>query len=154
MSKAKVGAGVAAGVLLLAGGLIAKWEGVRYEPYQDVVGVWTVCYGHTGNVVPGKKYTIDECKALLREDMLEANGHVRRCVARPMPEGVEAALTSLTFNVGPVAVCHKTIGAYAKAGDWPRTCAELDKWKYAGGRVFRGLVLRRADERKVCEAGL
>ena len=23
-------------------------EGVRYEPYQDVVGVWTVCYGHTG----------------------------------------------------------------------------------------------------------
>ncbi len=23
-------------------------EGVRYNPYQDVVGVWTVCYGHTG----------------------------------------------------------------------------------------------------------
>ncbi len=21
-------------------------EGVRYDPYQDVVGVWTVCYGH------------------------------------------------------------------------------------------------------------
>ncbi|MEB5582006.1 glycoside hydrolase family protein, partial [Klebsiella quasipneumoniae] len=20
-------------------------EGVRYDPYQDVVGVWTVCYG-------------------------------------------------------------------------------------------------------------
>lgn len=152
MSKVKVG--VAAGVLLLAGGLIAKWEGVRYEPYQDVVGVWTVCYGHTGNVVPGKKYTIDECKALLREDMLEANGHVRRCVARLMPEGVEAALTSLVFNVGPRGVCGSTLGYLANKGDWKLACAQLDRWKYAGGRVYRGLVLRRADERKVCEAGL
>lgn len=154
MSKVKVG--VAAGVLLLAGGLIAKWEGVRYEPYRDVVGVWTVCYGHTGNVVPGKKYTIDECKALLREDMLEANGHVRRCIARPMPEGVEAALTSLVFNTGPAPVCAegRTPRKWARLGDWARTCASLDLYKYAGNRVYRGLVLRRADERKVCEAGL
>lgn len=158
MSKAKVVAAVGAGVLVLAGGLIARWEGLRYEAYPDPAtggAPWTVCYGHTGpDVVRGKRYTLAECKALLHEDMLEANGHVRRCVARPMPEGVEAALTSLTFNVGPVAVCRKTIGYHARMGNWPATCAELDKWKYAGGRVFRGLVLRRADERKVCEAGI
>ncbi len=23
-------------------------EGVSYIPYKDIVGVWTVCHGHTG----------------------------------------------------------------------------------------------------------
>lgn len=148
----KVGLAVGAGVLVLAGGLIARWEGVRYTPYLDPIGIPTVCYGHTGrDVVMGRKYSADECKALLREDMLEANGHVRRCVARQMPEGVEAALTSLVFNTGPKPVCAGSPGRYARAGDWPATCRSLDLYKYAGGRVFRGLVLRRADERRVCE---
>ncbi len=31
-------------------------EGVRYKPYKDVVGVLTVCYGHTGkDIIPGKR---------------------------------------------------------------------------------------------------
>ena len=148
----KVAAGGLAAVLLLAGGLIARWEGVRYTPYQDVVGVWTVCYGHTGRgVIPDKKYSRNECEALLQQDMLEANAIVHRCVGRDMPVGVAAALTSLTFNVGPVAVCKGTIGKRAREGNWPATCAELDRWKFAGGRVYRGLVLRRADERRICE---
>jgi lysozyme len=149
-----VAAGLAA-VLAIAGVVIAKWEGVRYQAYPDPAtggAPWTVCFGHTGpDVVRGRQYTRAECEALLRQDMLVANSHVRRCVGRTMPTGVEAALTSLTFNVGPVAVCRKTIGHHARNGDWPATCAELDKWKYAGGRVYRGLVLRRADERAVCE---
>ncbi|MCP6193458.1 glycoside hydrolase family protein, partial [Klebsiella pneumoniae] len=45
-------------------------EGVRYNPYQDVVGVWTVCYGHTGkDIMLGKKYTEAECRALLSKDL-------------------------------------------------------------------------------------
>lgn len=149
--KVVVGAGLAA-VLALAAPLIMRWEGARYTPYQDVVGVWTVCYGHTGpDIAPGKKYSRSECEALLQQDMLDANAIVHRCVGRDMPTGVAAALTSLTFNVGPVAVCKGTIGKRAREGDWLATCAELDRWKYAGGRVYRGLVLRRADERKLCE---
>lgn len=154
-NASKVAAGGLAAVLVLAAGLIARWEGLRYEAYPDPAtggAPWTVCYGHTGpDVVRGKKYTRAECDALLDADMRKANGYVRRCVARGMPVGVEAALTSLTFNVGPVAVCQKTIGKLARSGNWPATCAELDKWKFAGGRVYRGLVLRRADERAVCE---
>ncbi|MUV13573.1 lysozyme [Noviluteimonas gilva] len=150
MSKAKVGAASAV-VLLLAGGLIAKWEGVRYEPYQDVVGVWTVCYGSTTNVDPSRKYTRAECEARLDADMRVADSAVRRCVGRDMPDGVRASLISLVFNVGPKPVCQGSPGKFARAGDWPNTCKSLDLYKFAGGRVFRGLVLRRADERKVCE---
>ena len=130
--------GASAAVLLLAGALIAKWEGVRFYPYVDPVGIVTVCYGHTGMDIEQRAYTRAECEALLDEDMREANSYVRSCIARPMPESVEAALTSLVFNLGPAPVCIKGLDLYNKAGK----------------RVFRGLVLRRADERKVCERGL
>ena len=45
-------------------------EGVSYIPYEDIVGVWTVCHGHTGkDIIPGKTYTEAECKALLNKDL-------------------------------------------------------------------------------------
>ncbi|GHH52459.1 lysozyme [[Pseudomonas] boreopolis] len=150
--KAKVAAVIAAGVAALAAPLIMKWEGVRYMPYQDIVGVWTVCYGHTGaDVVPGKQYTAADCKALLERDMAEANEHVRRCINTPMLRQIEAALTSATFNLGPKVVCGSTLQRKALSNDWPGACAELDLWRNAGGREVRGLVLRRADERALCE---
>lgn len=156
MSKKAVGAGVGlAAVLALAAPLIQRWEGVKYTPYRDPIGIWTVCYGHTGpEVIPGKTYTIAECNALLDGDMREANLIVNRCIPGPKPLGVEAALTSAAFNVGHRVVCGSTLQRHALAGNWKGACAQLDRWKYAGGRVFRGLVLRRADERKVCERGL
>lgn len=153
--KAKPAAlGLAAGlaaVLAISAPLISRWEGVRYTAYQDSVGVWTVCYGHTKTVDRTKRYTAAECEALLYEDMAEANSHVRRCIGVPMLRQVEAALTSATFNLGPKVVCGSTLQKKALANDWPGACAELDKWKYAGGRELRGLVLRRADERALCE---
>lgn len=152
MSKAKVAAVGVAAVLAIAAPVIMKWEGVRYVPYVDPVGVLTVCYGSTGpHIVRGKQYTKAECEALLDGDMREANSHVRRCIGVPMLRQVEAALTSAVFNAGPKVVCGSTIQKRALANDWPGACAGLDAWKYAGGRVFRGLVLRRADERKLCE---
>jgi lysozyme len=152
MSAKGKAAGVSAAVLLAAGVLIGKWEGVRYTPYRDAVGVLTVCYGHTGpDIVPGKRYTLAECQALLDADMREANAAVRRCLPMPMLRGPEVALTSLVFNVGPRAVCGSTIQRKALANDWPGACEAIDMWRLAGGRVLRGLVLRRADERAICE---
>lgn len=140
-----------AAMLAAAAALIMKWEGVRYLPYQDVVGVWTVCYGHTGkDVIPGKKYTIEECKTLLYRDMTAARHYVHLCIG-PVAPGPEAALTSAVFNLGPKVVCGSTLQKVALRDGFPPACKHLDSWKYAGGRVYRGLVLRRADERAVCE---
>lgn len=45
-------------------------EGRRYYAYQDVVGVWTVCDGHTGSDIRrGHRYTDKECDALLQSDL-------------------------------------------------------------------------------------
>lgn len=138
-------------MLALAAPLVARWEGVRYPTYRDPVGVLTVCYGHTGSdIVPDKRYTAEECKALLDADMATADAAVRRCIAVPMLRQVEAALVSATFNLGPQVVCGSTLQRKALANDWPGACEELTRWNKAGGREFKGLVLRRADEAALC----
>lgn len=154
MSARAVVGGISAAVLALAGALIVKWEGVRYEPYKDSVGVYTVCYGHTGpDVKPGRTYTKEGCQDLLTQDMAEANADVKRCIPVPLLPQIEAALTSAAFNVGSRVVCGSMLQEKALANNWPGACAELDRWKFAGGRVLRGLELRRADERQLCETG-
>lgn len=150
-TKLAVG-GVAAVVLALTAPLVARWEGVRYAPYRDAVGVLTVCYGHTGvDVQPGRTYSKSECDDLLLQDVAEANGYVRSCIKSSMQSHQEAALTSATYNIGPRVVCGSTLQRYANAGNWSAACAELARWDKAGGRTYRGLTLRRADERAMCD---
>jgi lysozyme len=136
--------------------VIAQWEGVRYEPYRDSVGVLTVCYGHTGpDVRAGATYTPDDCQRLLEQDMASARAAVSRCLPMPKLVQVESALVSLTFNVGPVAVCgeRSSIRRAALANNWPAACAAIDLYNKAGGREYRGLTLRRGHDRAVCERG-
>ena len=149
---AKVG-GVSAAVLLLAGAIVSKWEGTRYSVYLDVAGNPTVCTGHLlpKNTDLSRRYTKAECDALLAADMAEADAAVVRCLPMPMLDHVHAALLSATFNVGPRVVCGSRLQELALANDWPGACRELSRWRMAGGRVIRGLELRRADERKLCE---
>lgn len=150
----KVAAVGAAAVLALAAPLIVKWEGARYVPYRDAVGVVTVCEGHTGpDIEWGRRYTREECAAFREKDMAQAQAVVRRCLTMPMLTHVEAALVSATYNIGPSVVCGSTLMRKAQANDWPGACAELDRWKYAGGRALDGLIFRRADERYLCETG-
>jgi len=136
----------------LAMAVILKWEGQHFVPYRDPVGILTVCYGHTGpDVIAGKRYTLAECNDLLQQDMVIAATIVQRCLPMPKPDHVQAALISATFNIGPRVVCGSTLQRRALAEDWSGACAQLERWKYAKGRILRGLVLRRADERALCE---
>jgi len=152
--KRALAAGVAA-VLAIAAPLIGKWEGLQYRAYPDPAtggAPWTACYGHTGpDVKPGASYTKAECDAFLEADMAVADAYVRKCIPVPMLRHVEAALVSAVFNIGPAVVCGSTLQRKAMANDWPGACAELSRWDKAAGRVMRGLTLRRADERKLCE---
>ncbi|MFD3176123.1 glycoside hydrolase family protein, partial [Escherichia coli] len=64
-----VAAAIGGGAIAIASVLITGpsgndgLEGVSYIPYKDIVGVWTVCHGHTGkDIMLGKTYTKAECK--------------------------------------------------------------------------------------------
>ena len=146
----KAPAAGAAVILALAATLVMHLEGVSLTGYADPIGIPTICFGHTGpEVEVGDIATPNECRRLLDKDMAEHHRGLRRCLTRPIAAHEEAALVSWTYNVGVGAACKSTLVRKANAGQ--PFCAELDKWVYAGGIKFRGLVKRRAAERKLCE---
>ncbi len=139
-------------VLAIATWFVAPWEGERRSVYRDIVGVPTVCFGHTGNDVqmglPAR--TEAECRRLLTGDLKEAYAHVQRCIVAPLWPEQAAAFTSLAFNVGPQGVCGSTLAKHANAGNMAQACGQLMRWVYAGGKRVQGLVNRRQAEYKLC----
>lgn len=140
---------------LIASPIIMQWEGVRYEPYHDVGGILTVCYGHTGpDIVIGKKYTKEECKALLLQDIADHEDGVDRYLTADVPDETKAAFISFTFNVGVGAFKNSTLLRKANAGDLEGACKELSRWVFVKRVRIAGLVNRRISERGLCLEGL
>lgn len=153
LKKAGIGLTVAGA---LAIGLVGGYEGLRTKAYYDVVGVPTVCFGETRGVEMGDSYTVDECKAMLGTALTEFETGMRKCMVRPdaVPDKPYVAFLSFTYNVGVGAFCKSTLARKLNSGDMRGACNELAKWNRAGGRVIRGLIRRRAEERALCLSGL
>lgn len=154
--KGKVAIVGAAAVLAAAATIVKPWEGKVNEVYPDIIGVPTVCYGHTGRDVRiGQAIRSNaECDRLLAGDLSESQGYVRRCITRPLPPSTEAALVSFVFNVGPSGVCGSTLQRHMQAGNIAQGCGQLMRWVNAGGKRVQGLVNRRQAEYRVCMKGL
>lgn len=137
--------------------LIAKWEGKRNEAYRDIVGVWTICYGHTHTAAPGQYKTDAECKALLVDEIAEYRDKWLAYVDEKaqtywLPPTRKAAYTSLAFNVGWHGAGTSTATRRLNAGDIEGGCEAISWWNKAGGKVVRGLVRRRTEEVALCLA--
>jgi len=139
--------------------LVAKWEGLRTTAYQDIVGVWTVCYGETKGVRPGDSYSVAECEAMLRRELLEYHAALLPAFTADtrrtrLPPPRHAAFDSLSYNVGTAGTAKSTAVRRLNAGDVPGACEAIGWWNKAGGRVVRGLVNRRAEETALCMEGV
>lgn len=142
------------GALAIATVMIPTLEGVRYEPYRDVAGILTVCYGHTGSdIVPGKQYTEAECQIMLNQDLKPFSLSVQRSVKVPASEYQKAALITFSYNVGISAFEHSSLLRNLNAGNYQQACDGLRQWVYAGGVKWKGLMNRREVEREVCLMG-
>lgn len=135
--------------------LIAKWEGKRNEAYRDIVGVWTICYGHTHTAAPGQYKSDAECKALLVKEIAEYRNKWLAYVndeakAYWLPATRKAAYTSLAFNVGSHGAGTSTATRRLNAGDIAGGCEAISWWNKASGKVVRGLVRRRTEEVALC----
>lgn len=129
--------------------IVAPWEGLRTDPYRDLVGKWTVCYGDTN--VPMRRYTPEECTALLEAQVERYMDGIGECIRAPVTTNQIAALTSWAYNVGIGAACNSTLMRQLNAGEPAEVwCAQLLRWDYAGGKRVRGLTNRRNDEYRVC----
>lgn len=149
-----------AAIAAIAAAVAVPFEGLRQFAYYDPPGILTVCYGHTGDVIKGRKYSINECHALLSSDMLDAVFTVERC-APGLPYDTAAALSDAVFNIGPKLVCDpgsSTLARKLKAGDIKGACEQLTRWdkaRVAGVMVaLPGLTKRRKAERDLCLGGL
>jgi len=64
------------------------------------------------------------------------------------------ASVSLAYNIGTGGFCRSTAARRFNAGNWRGGCDAFLMWNRAGGRVVRGLTLRRQRERAICLTGL
>lgn len=152
--KKKLAAAAGGGALAIAAVLIPNFEGVEHQPYRDVVGVLTVCYGHTGkDIMLGKTYTEAECQALLSKDLHSVARQIDPYITVDIPEHTRAALYSFVYNVGAGNFKTSTLLYKLNQGDTQGACDQLRRWTYAGGKQWRGLMTRREIEREVCTWG-
>jgi len=149
MKRLKVAAAIATAIAIPA-------EGLRQYAYYDPPGILTVCYGSTTQVQKGKKYSLEECRARLDDDMLDAIRTVDRCVPG-LPDHVLAAFGDAVYNIGPRIACdssRSTAARLLKQGRLYEACRELPRWNKAnvGGSMvpLPGLTKRRKAEMALC----
>lgn len=141
----------AGGTIALTVAMLSFFEGVKYKPYEDVVGVLTVCFGHTGaDIIPTKTYTESECLALLEKDLSKVRKGVDPLIKVDIDDNTRAAIYSFAYNVGTGAFARSTMLKKLNAGDITGACNELKRWTYAGGVPWKGLITRREIEEAVC----
>jgi lysozyme len=144
------------GVMVLAVAFVGGKEGLKTVAYRDVVGVPTVCFGETRGVAMGDRYTVDECKTMLGQGLVEFEQGMTACLDRPerIPDKSYVAFLSAAYNIGIKAFCHSSMQRLINAGDIRGACNALTNWTMAGGRVIAGLVKRRQEERSLCLQGV
>lgn len=143
--------GVSAAAMLVA--FVGQWEGKRNDPYRDIVGVMTVCYGETR--VAMRRYSDAECNDMLAKGLSEFAAPV--LARNPELKGHDAQLvaaTSLAYNVGAANYRKSNAAKLFSARRWKEACNAFLAWRFAGGKEVKGLLRRRQDERALCLRGL
>lgn len=143
---------------------ILQKEGVRLTAYLDIVGVPTICGGITSAAgikvyIGMPPMTLADCLALMRVQVAKYRNQFIKYLTKATldmryPPTRDTAYTSLAFNVGVGTAGKSTATARLNAGDIKGGCEAITWFNKAGGRVIRGLVTRRAEERDLCLKGL
>lgn len=133
--------------------LVKRWEGLELEAYRDPVGIWTIGYGHSTKAgygpVPGPGMTMTEAEAeqLLAEGLDRFARKVAPLLTREPTPNQFGAMVSLAYNIGVGAFSKSTCLRRFNAGDIDGAAEALTWFNKAGGKVLRGLVNRREEER-------
>lgn len=110
---------------------LAMWEGDRNKPYQDQVGVWTVCRGITGPaVIPGKIYTAIECNKLEADYLAKMLAKMDKCITEPLTFDEWVAYGHFTYNIGTEGFCKSTLVKKLNSGDRKGACLAMGSWTY------------------------
>jgi len=131
--------------------LIKRFEGCELEAYQDLVGKWTIGYGHTKEVSEGMRITKDQAEHMLTEELKEFEGYINNYVFVDLEQNQFDALTSWVYNLGPTNLRNSTMLKVLNAGKYTEVPYQMKRWNRAGGRVSKGLTRRREAEARLFE---
>jgi lysozyme len=139
--------------------LIKHHEGVRNRPYRCPAGLWTVGVGHLigdGKSLPeswNRLFTKEEIDGILKRDLRRFELGVHRMLPKmPLRQSEFDAIVSFCFNLGLGCFQRSTIRQALLRGDKKAAMESLVKYCRAGGKILRGLQIRRLDEKALFES--
>lgn len=145
--------------LAIAVPFTGRQEGLRLTAYKPFAwDRWTICYGETHGVTPGMTRTKAQCDALLRDRLIVERNALHRyftttTIDARLPPTRDAAYLDVAHNCGADAIGRSTATRRLNGGDIAGGCEALTWWNRGGGRVLRGLVIRRRKNQAMCMIG-
>jgi len=138
--------------------LIKHHEGVRSRPYRCPANLWTVGVGHLigdGKHLPdtwNRTFTEAEIDGILKSDLRRFELGVHKMLPNvPLRQHEFDALVSFCFNLGLGCFQRSTLRQALLRGDKKAAMESLVKYCRAGGKILRGLQIRRLDEKALFE---
>jgi lysozyme len=148
---------------------IKKDEGVRNRPYQCPALLWTVGVGHVIDPSHAKVKLADrkqlpipdgwdrvlsatEIDEILKKDLNRFEAGVLRLIKVKLTQGQFDGLVSFSFNVGLGNLQNSTLRMKLNRGDYEGAAEQFLVWTKAGGKVLKGLVIRRTHEKEMFES--
>lgn len=132
--------------------LAEQFESCVLSAYQDIAGVWTIGWGHTGkDVYAGLIWTQGQADDALLHDINAAEA-LLYMYSPELSDGPLDALTDFVFNLGIGNYRTSTLFHMVNAQNWPAVKTELLKWDHSSGVVVPGLLRRREAEAELIPA--
>ena len=138
--------------------LIKHHEGVRNRPYRCPANLWTVGVGHLigdGKSLPdswNRTFSEAEIDGILKSDLRRFELGVSKMLPNvPLRQHEFDAIISFCFNLGLGCFQRSTLRQALLRGDKKAAMESLVKYCRAGGKILRGLQIRRLDERALFE---
>jgi len=138
--------------------LIKHHEGVRNRPYRCPANLFTVGVGHLigdGKSLPeswNRTFTEAEIDGLLKSDLRRFELGVHKMLPNvPLRQHEFDAIISFCFNLGLGCFQRSTLRQALLRGDKKAAMESLVKYCRAGGKILRGLQIRRLDEKALFE---
>lgn len=127
---------------------ISQFEGFRANEYICPAGYRTFGYGSLCSDFPTVQLPISPEDALgLVKQRLKTRywPQTQALIKVPLNDSQKIALTSFCYNLGSSALARSTLLRRINRGDFDVT-NEFMKWIRGGGRILKGLQLRRSAE--------
>ena len=138
--------------------LIKHHEGVRNRPYRCPANLYTVGVGHLigdGKSLPeswNRTFTEAEIDGILKSDLRRFELGVHKMLPNvPLRQHEFDAIISFCFNLGLGCFQRSTLRQALLRGDKKAAMESLVKYCRAGGKILRGLQIRRLDEKALFE---